>query len=87
MYFTVSTLFKGNVSKLNGDNQVHHVSGTAEFCCKPDKNKAPSTIVYSLICEVQLHVKVHEKYIICIVVTLLSHPGHLLFAGKGLLKA
>ena len=86
MYFTVSALFKGNVSKLNGDNQVHHVSGTAEFCCKPDKSKAPSTIVYSLICEVQLHVKVHNilfasySVVLYIVVTLVSHPEHPLFA-------
>jgi hypothetical protein len=86
MYFTVRTLLKNNVPKLNGDNQVHHSSGTAEFCCKPDESKTPSTTVYSLICEVQLHVKVYNilfasySVVLCIAVTLVSHPGNLLFA-------
>jgi hypothetical protein len=61
MYFTVSALLKGIFLKLNGDIQVHHASGMAEFCRKPDDTNAPSTKVFSLVCEVQLHVKVHEQ--------------------------
>jgi len=36
---------------------VHHQKGHAEFCRKPDDGAVCSAKVFSLICEVQLHVK------------------------------
>jgi hypothetical protein len=40
--------------------QVDHSSGLAEFCGKPNAETRSSLKIFSLICEVQLHVKVRR---------------------------
>jgi hypothetical protein len=67
--------------------QVDHSTGLAEFCGKPIAETRSGLKIFSLICEVQLHVKVRRHCLDLFSIRQRFFSGYPLVAAKRSLKA